>query len=231
MNGVSVSIGGSSVVIDGQTITSIPSVPTTVVANGGQTLILSSGYIISGSTTVPLFAPGGNNGPAPTVVGGIPAKPTSFVVNGVSVSIGGSSIVIGGQTITSIPSVPTTVVANGQTFILSSGSIITPSTTIAIFGAGSPGGSLTVTTIGDITISLGPSIAVISGKTYTFGPTVVPTTTVVNGQTISIGPGGVGFPTKTIAPSLFTGGAAASRGLAKFSGRFSALFLVLAGLL
>ena len=180
---------------------------------------------------MPLFAPGGNNGPAPTAAGGIPAKPTSFVVNGVSVSIGGSSIVIGGQTITSIPSAPTTIVANGQTLILSSGSIITPSTTIAIFGAGSQGGSLTPTTIGDITLSIGPSIAVISGKTYTIGPSAIPTTTVINGETISIGPGGVGFPTQTIAPSLFTGGAAAPRDLTKFSGSLSALFLALMGLL
>jgi len=139
--------------------------------------------------------------------------------------------VIGDQTITSIPSVPTTVVANGQTFILSSGSILAPSTTVAIFGPGSQGGSLTPTTIGDITLSIGPSIAVISGKTYTIGPSAIPTTTVVNGETISIGPGGVGFPTKTIAPSLFTGGAGASRGFAKFSGSFSALFLVLVVLL
>ena len=138
---------------------------------------------------------------------------------------------IGGQTITSIPSVPTTVVANGQTLILSSGSIITPSTTVAIFGAGSQGGSLTPTTIGDITLSIGPSIAVISGKTYTIGPSAIPTTTVINGETISIGPGGVGFPTQTIAPSLFTGGAAAPRDLTKFSGSLSALFLALMGLL
>jgi hypothetical protein len=191
------------------------------VVSGGQTLVTS------GSTTVPLFAPGGN-GPTPIAAGNIPAKPTSFIVNGVLVSIGDSSIVIGGQ---SIPG-PTTVVVNnnGQTFTLSSGNIIGPSTTITIFGSGSQAGSLTVTTTGDITLSLGTSIAVISGKAYTIDPSAIPTTTVVNGQTSSIGSGGVGLATKTIPPSLFTGGADASRGLAK-SGGLSALFLVLVGLL
>jgi hypothetical protein len=123
-----------------------------------------------------------------------------------------------------------TVVVNGQTFTLSSGNIIAPSTTIAILGPSSQGGSLTATTIGGVAISLGPSIVVISGKTYTIGPSAIPTTTVVNGQTISIGPGGVGLATKTLPPSLFTG-AAASRDLTKFSGSLSALFLALVGLL
>ena len=200
--------------------------------SGGQTLVLSSDHIISGSTTVPLFVPGGNDGPAPTAAGAIPAKPTLFVVNGVLINIGGSSIIIGDQR--SIPPDPTTIVVNGQTFTLSSGNIIGPSTTVAIFSPGFQGGSLTAATIvGDIPLSnsIGPSIAVISGKTYTIGPSATPTTTVVNGQTISIGPGGVGFATTTISPSLFTGGAAASQDLAKFSGSFSALFLVLVGLL
>jgi hypothetical protein len=101
-------------------------------------------------------------------------------------------------------------------------------TTITIFGSGSQGGSLTVTTTGDITPSLGPSIAVISGEAYTIDPSAIPTTTVVNGQTINIGSGDVGLATKTIPPSLFTGGADASRGLVK-SGGLSALFLVTIG--
>jgi hypothetical protein len=226
INGVRINTGSTAI---GQTITSVPSTPTTVVS-GGQTLVLSSGHITTGSTTVPLFAPGSNS-PTPIAAGNIPAKPTSFVVNGVSISVGDSSVVIGGQSIPSIhPPGSTTVVVNGQTFTLSSGNIIGPSTTVTIFGSGSQGGSLTATTTGDITLSLGPSIAVIPGKAYTIGPSAIPTTTVVNGQTISIGPGGVGFATKPIPPSLFTGGADASRGLAK-SGGLSALFLVLVGLL
>jgi hypothetical protein len=200
-------------VIGGQTITSIPSVPTTVVANG-QTFILSSGSIITPSTTIAIFGTGSQGGSL---------KPAT--IGDITLSVGPSITVISGKTYTMGPSaIPTTVFANGQAFILSSGSIITPSTTIAIF-------SLTLTTMGDITLSVGPSIAVISGKTYTIGPSAIPTTTVVNGETISIGPGGIGFPTTTIAPSLFTGGAVASRGLAKFSGSLSALFLVLVGLL
>ncbi|KAN0078902.1 hypothetical protein V8E54_005415 [Elaphomyces granulatus] len=185
INGVGINAGPTAIVIGGQTITSVPPTPTTVVS-GGQTLVLSSCYIISGNTTVPLFAPGGNLlGPAPTRAGAIPAKPTSFVVS--------------------------------------------PSTT---FGPDSQGGSLTAATIvGDITLSVGPSIAVISGETYTIGPSAIPTTTVIDGQTISIGPGGVGFAATTIPPAPFTGGAAASRDLAKFSGSLFALFLVLVGLL
>jgi hypothetical protein len=174
-------------------------------------------------------------------------------ISGVGINPVPTAIVIGGQTITFVPPIPT-VVSGGRTLVFSSGHTIggsatvplfapggngpaptaagnvptKPTASVAIFGSGSRGGSLTATTIGGVTIPLGPSIAVISGKTYTIGPSVMPTTIVVNGQTISIGPGGVGFATTALSPpSLFTGGAAASRDLAKFSKCLPALFLAL----
>jgi hypothetical protein len=51
INGVGINAGPTAIVIGGQTITSVPPTPTTVVSSG-QTLVLSSGHIISGSTTV-----------------------------------------------------------------------------------------------------------------------------------------------------------------------------------
>src|SRR4029077_19265954 len=90
-----------------------------------------------------------------------------------------------------------------------SGQIVGHGTTVSLFnpdsGASSGGseGQLVPTTVGGIALSVGPSVAVISGKTYTIGPGATPTTTVVNGKTISIGPSGVGTVTPT-APSTIS---------------------------
>lgn len=67
-------------------------------------------------------------------------------------------------------------------------------------GGGDEG--LTPVTAGGITFSIDPTVAVISGKTYTIGTGATEeTTTVINSQTVRIGTEGVSFPTTTVAPA------------------------------
>ena len=63
----------------------------------------------------------------------------------------------------------------------------------------SPGDAFLSTITADgLTVTVGPSKAVIEGRTFTIEPGSAPTTTVINGKTLSIGPQGIGLAGTTV---------------------------------
>ena len=195
VDGIPVRISGSSLIIGDQTITSLPSTPTTFVING-HTIVYSSGQIIGASTTIPL-APGF----ASITVGPIP-MPTSVIIDGVLVRISGSSLIIGSQTITPLPSTPATFVVNGHTIVYSSGQIIGTDTTIPL----TPGfASITAgpmpipmsTVIDGIPVRISGTTLIIGDQTITSIPPS-PTSVVVNGKTLILSSGSIIAPDTTV---------------------------------
>jgi hypothetical protein len=173
-------VGTSQAIISGQTYSIGPSAnPTTVVVNG-QTIRIGSAGVGFASTTLTGSAF------------------TRTAVGGVNVGLGASQVVISGSTYNIGPSAtPTTIVVNGQTVSIGPGGVGFASITLQ-------GTSFTSTAVAGVTFGVGASQVVVSGTTYSIGPSAIPTTIVVNGQTISIGPGGVGFASTTIHGSSLT---------------------------
>ena len=195
VDGIPVRISGSSLIIGDQTITSLPSTPTTFVING-HTIVYSSGQIIGASTTIPL-APGF----ASITAGPIP-MPTSVIIDGVLVRISGSSLIIGSQTITPLPSTPATFVVNGHTIVYSSGQIIGTDTTIPL----APGfASITAgpmpipmsTVIDGIPVRISGTTLIIGDQTITSIPPN-PTSVIVNGKTLILSSGSIIAPDTTV---------------------------------
>ncbi|KIW63997.1 hypothetical protein PV04_08957 [Phialophora macrospora] len=122
-----------------------------------------------------------------------------------------NSVAIGGQTF-AIPNLaPTTVQVSGVLFTLEPSQIVAPSATITLVQAQRqqlvtpvPTGTIT-TTVGDLTLTVGPTAAIISGTTYRIGPGAPATTVIVDGTSVSVGAGGVGLPSTTVAPGGVTG--------------------------
>ncbi|EXJ75243.1 uncharacterized protein A1O5_01939 [Cladophialophora psammophila CBS 110553] len=133
------------------------------------------------------------------------AVPLTTTVDGVSIVVQPSSVVIGGQTVAIPNLVPTTVQASGAVFTVEPSKIIAPSATITIQlqhdQIVTPVPTATITTaVGDLTLTVGPTVAIISGTTYRIGEGAPATTVVVDGTRISIGSAGVGLPSTTVAP-------------------------------
>jgi hypothetical protein len=175
-------IGSSVAVIGGTSFIYGPGIAAqTMVLNGEAITVGPQGVIFDGTT---IGGPAHASGTQHAVAGGLSISEigsTLAVINGMTLTIGPGTTpmttVIGGQTITAGP--------NG--LVLGGATLTIPfnPTTQAV-------------TAGGITFSqVGASIAVIGGKSYTFGPGAQQTTTVIDGQTISIGPGGIGFKTTT----------------------------------
>jgi hypothetical protein len=121
--------------------------------------------------------------------------------------------VIGNQVVT-MPSVseqPKVVVVSGQSFTVGASEVVGQFTTVPLpAGGGSTGASPTPVIVGGVPVVIdGTSQAIISGQTYSIGPSAEATTIVVDGQTISVGPGGVGFASTTLTGSEFTSTAVA----------------------
>ncbi|KIW97937.1 uncharacterized protein Z519_01521 [Cladophialophora bantiana CBS 173.52] len=133
------------------------------------------------------------------------AAPLTTTVDGVPIVVQPSSVVIGGQTVAIPNLVPTTVQASGAVFTVEPSKIIAPSATITIQlqrdQIVTPVPTATITTaVGDLTLTVGPTVAIISGTTYRIGEGAPATTIIVDGTRISIGSAGVGLPSTTVAP-------------------------------
>ncbi|OAL40321.1 hypothetical protein AYO20_00057 [Fonsecaea nubica] len=134
------------------------------------------------------------------------AAPLTTTVNGVPIIVQPFSVVIGSQTVAIPNSAPTTVQASGAVFTVEPSKIIAPSTTITISQLPNeqivtpvPTGTIT-TAFGRLTLTVGPTVAIISGTTYRVGQGAPATTVTVDGTRISIGSAGVGLPSTTVAP-------------------------------
>ncbi len=202
--GLTFSVGPSQAVIGGRTFIVGPNVaPTTTVVNGQTISIGPQGVGLAG-TTVPLPAPG--NAALSTVTAG-----------GLTFVVGPSQAVVGGRTFIVGPQIaPTTTVVKGQTISIGPQGVGLAATTVPLPALGND--VLSTVTAGGLTFAVGPSQAVIGGRTFTIGSGIAPVTTVVNGQTISIGPRGIGLATTTVAlPSSLSGYTVLTQGDLTFS--------------
>ncbi|EXJ84855.1 hypothetical protein A1O3_05530 [Capronia epimyces CBS 606.96] len=136
---------------------------------------------------------------------------TAFTTNisNIPIVVLPSSVAIGGQTVAIPTSAPTTVQASGATFTVQPSEIIGQGTTITISPAqrqeGVPTSVPTSTfAIGDLTLTVGPTLAIISGTTYRIGQGAPATTLTVDGTAISVGSMGVGLPSTTLSAGDIT---------------------------
>jgi hypothetical protein len=148
--------------------------------------------------------------PAATPLAGQPGQPGQLGQQGqdIPILIGPSDVVIGNQVVP-MPSAseqPKVVVVNGQSYTVAATEVVGPYKTVPFPGIGSliEPSPTPIVVAGVPVIVVGTSQAIISGQTYSIGPSADPTTIVVNGQTISVGSGGVGFASTTLTGSEFT---------------------------
>jgi hypothetical protein len=134
-----------------------------------------------------------------------PAAPTPPPGHNIPIVVAPSDIVIGNQVIP-MPSAsdqPKVVVVNGQSFTVAPTGVTGPFTTVPLPAGG--GASPMPLNVGGVPVLIvGTTQAIISGQTYTIGPSANPTTVVVNGQMLSIGSAGVGVISTGLAGSGFT---------------------------
>ena len=231
-NGQTFTVNPSQLVAPGTTI-SRPSVVASntlsAVTAGGLTFSVdSTAAVISGTT----FAIGANAAPVTEVIGsqtvsfgpnGVGFASTTVPVPGLSqvtaggltFSVGSTVAVISGTTYTiGAAASPTTAVIGGQTVSFGPNGVGFASTTVPVPG-------LSQVTAGGLTFSVGSTVAVISGTTYTIGAAASPTTAVIGGQTVSFGPNGVGFASTTVPAATSSKTTAASPGLEIFVGSAS----------
>lgn len=144
------------------------------------------------------------------------ASATATLVNGIPIQIQSSSVYIGGSYV-ALPtgsSVALVTIA-GQTFTVEADGIIGGSSTLAIQRPTSVSYSAiqaatlkasTVTQNG-VVVTIQPTAAMVSGKTYAIGLNVEATTVTVNGQTITLNSEGVVFASTTYHPAITTAAA------------------------
>lgn len=184
-NGETFSVDGSRVIAPSTILTLSPG--SNVVVYKGQTLTIQPSQIVGPSTTIPVANP--NRGP-------ITAPPSAITAAGLAFSLGPGAVIIGSSTFSFLPGqTPTTIVYQGTTISIGSSGIGFAGTTIPI---PTPPPSLSTVNVGGLAIAVGPSQAVIGGRTFFVGPNIPPTKTVVDGKTVSIGPQGVGVAGTTV---------------------------------
>jgi hypothetical protein len=137
-----------------------------------------------------------------------PPAPTGKSGQNGPIRIEPSAVVIGNQLVP-IPSASDqtkVVVVSGQSYTVGATAVVGPYTTVPLpAGGGSLGLSPSPIVVGGVPVFVdGTSQAIISGQTYSIGPSAKPTTIVVNGQTISLGSGGVGFASTTLMGSDYS---------------------------
>lgn len=142
----------------------------------------------------------------------ISALPITTTIGTVRVIVLPSSVVIGSQTVPIPTSHSTTVEADGATFTVGPSKVVAPSGTVTFpplhqghaVTTAAPTGTI-VTAIGHLTVTIGPTVAIIAGTTYRIGQNAPATTVTVDGTIISIGSYGVGLPSTTFGAGAITG--------------------------
>ncbi|KIW12064.1 hypothetical protein PV08_09338 [Exophiala spinifera] len=139
---------------------------------------------------------------------GLPAfLPTTTTVDNIPIVVSESRVIIGTQTVNVPRSSSIVVQAGGEAFTVRPSIIVAPTATITIApvpqnnaATVSPATTTFTTAVGDLTITVGPTVAIISGTTYRIGPNAPATTISVHGTKVSIGSEGIGLPRTTIFP-------------------------------
>lgn len=123
---------------------------------------------------------------------GNPSLTSLVTIDGITFSIEKSQAIVSGTTFTLGPTQPSsTLVVGSQTFILGPNYI-------------SARASLSSFTADGLTFSMGESQAIISGTTYSLGPTQFSSTLVIDGRTFILGPNGLSAKA-TLSPYIASG--------------------------
>ncbi|KIW60685.1 hypothetical protein PV05_00885 [Exophiala xenobiotica] len=190
-------------------ITPFPPLTNTAGAAAGTLIVTTStqkgiGNIIASIINSPFATPGPTGRPTFT--------PITTTIDNVRVVVSQSSVIIGTQTVAIPTTSSTTVQANGATFVVRPSVIVAPTGTITISPVqqnnvvtAPPATTTFTTSVGDLTFTIGPTVAIISGTTYRIGQNAPATTITVQGTKVSLGSGGVGLPRTTIAPDSGSG--------------------------
>ena len=125
------------------------------------------------------------------------AEAAALTYNGQKISVNPSEFIAPSATI-AITAPSQVVVYQGESFTVEPSRVVAPETTVPIAIATTPP-RLSAVTVGSITLSIGPSAAMIGSSTYLLSPGEPPITTVLDGQTIRIGAEGIGFASTTVA--------------------------------
>lgn len=172
-----------------------------VVTQDGQVFTINPSQVIGAGTT--LNIPTG----ASAISGGIFASapaPTSTTISGVPVQLSPLYAVISGTTYSIGAGAPeTTITANGQIITVGPEGLVFASTTVAP-PATEPTNIVLINP--EIFSVIGPSIAVIEGTTFTYGPGIAVKTDVIDGDTITIGPSGISFDGTTLGGTAHPSG-------------------------
>ena len=220
INGQTVRIDSSAIIVPGRTIalppspTSItlagqiysidPARPLQLVGTGGVIPIppnsQGSAVIVAGQTFTlnPSQIVGASTTLDLPALPSSPAIPTPVTLEGVTVSIGSSLAVIGSATYSiTAGQAAKTVVYEGQTISVGPAGLGFVGASIAL-PQDSP--TISAVTADSLVFSIGASVAIISGTTYRIGAGASSTVVTVRGEILKIGSSGVILPTQTIAP-------------------------------
>jgi len=179
--GLTFSVGSTAAIISGTTYEIGGAVSPMTKVIGGQTISFGPGGVGFASTTVPVAA-----------LSQVTAGGLIFAVGSMEAIISGTTYAIGNG------ASATTTVIGGQTVSFGPDGVGLASTTVAV-------PTMSRATAGDLTFSMGPMAAVISGTTYAIGNGASATTAVIGGQTVSFGSNGVGLASTTVAVPTMSG--------------------------
>ncbi|KAK5955442.1 hypothetical protein OHC33_003080 [Knufia fluminis] len=131
------------------------------------------------------------------------ASATVTLVAGVPVQVGSSSVYIGGSNV-ALPTGTSTALVTiaGQTFTVRPSLIVAGTSTLTLQRSESisysavQAATLAASTVtrNGVTVTVEPTAAVVSGRTFTIGLNAKETTTIVEGQTITFNSNGIVFP-------------------------------------
>ncbi|KAM3080562.1 hypothetical protein ACMFMG_005504 [Clarireedia jacksonii] len=220
VNQQTVSIGAGGLAFSGTTLVPLPPEPTNILVLGGQPITVENSVAYIGPSTFTygvgsatktdifngetiLIGPSGVSLAKTTLAAGPGLGPQLGIAGGLTLTEVGATLgVVSGTTFTVGPGATSTVaVINGETISAGPSAIIGAGTTLA-YPLINPTHAVTVE--GITFTEIGPTLAVLDGTTFTFGPGAQPTSHTFNGQTISIGPQGIGFATTTFTGATNT---------------------------
>ncbi|KAK4174190.1 hypothetical protein QBC36DRAFT_292696 [Triangularia setosa] len=176
---VTVVIQPTAIVINDNTIKDNTTKKTQVVIVSGETFTIDPTKVVGADTTIDRVTATG---------GGVfyPPTPTTTSLRGVEVVLTSSLVLIGGSTYTLSPT-STIAVVKGETFTIGPTAVAAGTQTFNLPSAPVPTEVIIVG--GELITAIGPTLAIISGTTITYGNTV--STTTIGDDIITFGPGGV----------------------------------------
>lgn len=195
--GIAFAVGPTAAVISGTTFAIGNGAPAITTVIGDQTVSFGPNGVGFATTTIPV-----------PMVSGVTVGDLTFVVGSTEAVISGTTFAIGNG------ASATTTVIGGQTVSFGPSGVGFASTTISV-------PTMSEVTVGDLTFSVGPTAAVISGTTYAIGNDASATTAVIGGQIVSFGPNGVGFASTTIPVPTASSTVATTPALQLFMGSAS----------